>query len=60
MVLIDCCLIQVLIVCGEVKSVEEIMMIVLCDKLFYDCSGGGLMFLGGEFFMQLEMVMVLL
>lgn len=37
--------------CGEVKSVEEIMTIVLRDKSFYDRSGGGLTFSGGEFFM---------
>lgn len=35
------------------------MVMVLCDKFFYDCSGGGLMFFGGELFMQLELVVEL-
>jgi nucleoid-associated protein YejK len=40
--LTDCCPTQALTVCGEVKSVEEIMATVLRDKPFYDRSGGGL------------------
>ena len=52
--LTDCCPTQALTVCGEVKSVEEIMTTVLRDKPFYDRSGGGLTLSGGEPFMQPE------
>lgn len=38
--LTDCCPTQSLTVCGEVKSVEEIMVTVLRDKPFYDRSDG--------------------
>lgn len=58
--LTDCCPTQALTVCGEVKSVEEIMATVLRDKPFYDRSGGGLTLSGGEPFMQPEMAMGLL
>ncbi|MDU1269742.1 MAG: radical SAM protein [Escherichia coli] len=58
--LTDCCPTQALTVCGEVKSVEEIMTTVLRDKPFYDRSGGGLTLSGGEPFMQPEMAMALL
>lgn len=37
----DCCPTTALTVCGEEKSVEEIMATVLRDKPFYDRSGGG-------------------
>ncbi len=58
--LTDCCPTQALTVCGEVKSVEEIMATVLRDKPFYDRSGGGLTLSGGEPFMQPEMATALL
>lgn len=58
--LTDCCPTQSLTVCGEVKSVEEIMVTVLRDKPFYDRSGGGLTLSGGEPFMQPEMATALL
>lgn len=38
--LTDCCPTQALTVCGEVKSVDDIMATVLRDKPFYDRSGG--------------------
>ncbi|VGF66635.1 pyruvate formate-lyase activating enzyme [Klebsiella pneumoniae] len=48
----DCCPTTALTVCGEEKSVEEIMATVLRDKPFYDRSGGGITLSGGEPFMS--------
>lgn len=48
----DCCPTTALMVCGEEKSVEEIMATVLRDKPFYDRSGGGITLSGGEPFMN--------
>ena len=53
--LTHCCPTQALTVCGEVKSVDDIMTTVLRDKPFYDRSGGGLTLSGGEPFMQPEL-----
>lgn len=51
----DCCPTTALTVCGEEKSVEEIMATVLRDKPFYDRSGGGITLSGGEPFMNPEL-----
>lgn len=51
----DCCPTTALTVCGEEKSVEEIMTTVLRDKPFYDRSGGGVTLSGGEPFMNPEL-----
>lgn len=51
----DCCPTTALTVCGEEKSVEEIMATVLRDKPFYDRSGGGVTLSGGEPFMNPEL-----
>ena len=48
----DCCPTTALMVCGEEKSVEEIMATVLRDKPFYDRSGGGITLSGGEPFIH--------
>ncbi|EMH8426495.1 glycyl-radical enzyme activating protein [Klebsiella pneumoniae] len=48
----DCCPTTALTVCGEEKSVEEIMATVLRDKPFYDRSGGGITLSGSEPFMN--------
>ncbi|MDL4617825.1 glycyl-radical enzyme activating protein [Citrobacter amalonaticus] len=53
--LTDCCPTQALTVCGDVKSVDEIMATVLRDKPFYNRSGGGITLSGGEPFMQPEL-----
>ena len=58
--LTHCCPTQALTVCGEVKSVDDIMATVLRDKPFYDRSGGGLTLSGGEPFMQPELAAALL
>jgi len=55
-----CCPTQALTVCGEVKSVDDIMATVLRDKPFYDRSGGGLTLSGGEPFMNPELALSLL
>ena len=57
--LTHCCPTQALTVCGEVKSVEDIMATVLRDKPFYDRSGGGVTLSGGEPFMQPELAAAL-
>ncbi|WP_308560861.1 glycyl-radical enzyme activating protein [uncultured Klebsiella sp.] len=51
----DCCPTMALTVCGEEKSVKEIMTTVLRDKPFYDRSGGGVTLSGGEPFMNPEL-----
>lgn len=56
----DCCPTQALTVCGEVKSVDDIMTTVLRDKPFYDRSGGGLTLSGGEPFMNPDLALALL
>ncbi|KLF33125.1 pyruvate formate lyase-activating protein [Klebsiella aerogenes] len=47
-----CCPTTALTVCGEEKSVADIMATVLRDKPFYDRSGGGITLSGGEPFMN--------
>lgn len=39
--LVKCCPSQALTVCGENRTVEDIMQVVLRDKPFYQRSGGG-------------------
>ncbi|QYO80807.1 glycyl-radical enzyme activating protein [Klebsiella quasipneumoniae] len=56
----DCCPTTALTVCGEEKSVEEIMATVLRDKPFYDRSGGGITLSGGEPFMNPTLAQALL
>lgn len=56
----DCCPTTALTVCGEEKSVEEIMATVLRDKPFYDRSGGGITLYGGEPFMNPALAQALL
>ncbi|MCS2163366.1 glycyl-radical enzyme activating protein [Scandinavium sp. H11S7] len=58
--LVECCPTQALTVCGERKSVDDIMATVLRDKPFYDRSGGGLTLSGGEPFMNPELALELL
>ncbi|MCR1229226.1 glycyl-radical enzyme activating protein [Klebsiella quasipneumoniae] len=55
----DCCPTTALTVCGEKKSVEEIMATVLRDKPFYDRSGGGITLSGGEPFMNPDLARAL-
>lgn len=50
--LADCCPTQAMSLCGEEKTVEDIMAIVRRDKPFYERSGGGITLSGGEPFMH--------
>lgn len=56
----ECCPTTALSVCGEEKSVAEIMATVLRDRPFYDRSGGGITLSGGEPFMNPELAQQLL
>jgi len=58
--LIGCCPTEALSICGEEKSVAEMMATVLRDKPFYDRSGGGVTLSGGEPFMHPELSEALL
>ncbi len=46
--------------CGEEKSVDELMKILVRDKKYYDRSGGGVTFSGGECMLQLDALVELL
>jgi len=50
--LTPCCPTQALTVCGESRSVDDIMATVLRDNAFYTRSGGGITLSGGEPFMH--------
>ena len=41
-------------VCGKAYTVEELLSEILADKLFYETSGGGVTFSGGECMLQLD------
>ena len=57
---INICPTNALSFCGEKKSAEEIMEIVLADKAFYQNSNGGLTISGGEPMLQSDFVFSLL
>lgn len=46
--------------CGKYMSVEQVMEIVLRERLFFDRSGGGVTFTGGEPLMQPDFLIGLL
>ena len=56
----DNCFAGAIVLCGEEKSVEEVIEQVLMDKVYYDQSGGGVTISGGEPFLQFEFLMQLL
>lgn len=41
-------------VCGKVYTVEEVMRSILADRAFYEATGGGVTFSGGECMLQLD------
>lgn len=41
-------------ICGKEYSVEEIFEKIICDKRFYESSGGGVTFSGGECMLQTD------
>lgn len=57
---LDACLYNALEICGEAKTISELMDIVREDKGFYDVSGGGLTLGGGECTAQPEAALSLL
>jgi pyruvate formate lyase activating enzyme len=50
----DTCYAQALVLAGEIKSVDEVVEVVLRDRPFYETSGGGVTLSGGEPLLQLE------
>ena len=57
---INSCCTNALQICGEEKTAEEVMEIVLKDKPFYEESGGGITLSGGEPLMQYDFTLSLL
>lgn len=49
---VDTCYAQALILVGEVKTVDEVVDVVLRDRPFYETSGGGVTLSGGEPLLQ--------
>ena len=47
-------------ICGKEYSVEEVLQEILKDKFFYDTSGGGVTFSGGECMLQIDFLLALL
>ncbi|MGB8213763.1 MAG: glycyl-radical enzyme activating protein [Anaerolineales bacterium] len=59
----DCvgtCLYEALKLAGQEQTVEQVMAVVLRDRLFYEQSGGGLTISGGEPMLQPEFTLALL
>ena len=56
----DACLYNALDICGETKTISELMEIVREDRGFYDVSGGGVTLGGGECTAQPEAALNLL
>ncbi len=47
-------------ICGKAMTVEEIMAEIVKDKAFYEASGGGVTFSGGECMLQIDFLSELL
>ena len=47
-------------VCGKEYSVDEVLAEIIKDKAFYDNSGGGVTFSGGECMLQIDFLEVIL
>ena len=48
------CLHDAKIICGKEYTVNEVMREILKDKVFYESSGGGVTFSGGECMLQID------
>ena len=57
---VDACYQDALKISGRTMTVEEVMMVVLRDRTYYDNSGGGLTLSGGEALLQPEFCQQLL
>ena len=49
-----CCLYNAKEICGKEYTPQEVFEIICKDKLFYDTSGGGVTFSGGECMLQID------
>ena len=47
-------------VCGKEYTVDELMAMIIRDKAFYDASGGGVTFSGGECMLQIDFLEAIL
>ena len=56
----DVCPTLARVMCGKKYSVHEVMEQILKDKKFYDVSGGGVTFSGGECMLQIDFLSELL
>lgn len=56
----DSCFANALVLCGEEMSAQKVMEEVLMDKPYYEQSGGGVTFSGGEPLLQLAFLKELL
>ncbi|MGD0879344.1 MAG: glycyl-radical enzyme activating protein [Anaerolineales bacterium] len=57
---VETCQYEALKLAGRPETVEEVMAVVLRDRLFYEQSGGGLTITGGEPMLQPEFTLALL
>lgn len=57
---VDACLYGAMTTSGHERRVEDVMRIVMQDKIFYEKSGGGLTVSGGEPLLQFEFTSALL
>ena len=48
------CLAEARRVCGKTYTVEELSQEILADRTFYETSGGGVTFSGGECMLQID------
>lgn len=46
--------------CGQIRSADEIMDEILSDRAFYESTGGGVTFSGGECMLQIDFLLELL
>lgn len=51
---VNVCSQEALSIIGEIKTISELLEIVVEDRMFYDMSGGGVTLSGGEVLMQPE------
>jgi len=54
------CLNEARVVCGKEYTISELINEILKDKLFYETTGGGVTFSGGECMLQVEVLKELL
>lgn len=57
---IDVCIPNALKIIGKEMSVEKVICEILSDKIFYDSSGGGVTFSGGEPTLQFDFLLKLI